>query len=56
VLKVVKAKPLAREKAESPHEKVLRLADELAQMVIDEDQSIDKVIAAAKKYLKARGK
>jgi len=52
--KAAKPKPLAREKAESESEKILRLADELAQMVVDEDQSIDKVLAAAKRYIKAR--
>jgi len=31
------------------------LADKLARMVVDEDQSIDKVIEAARAYLKARG-
>ncbi len=30
-------------------------ADNLARMVVDEDQSIDKVIAAARAYRKARG-
>jgi ParB family chromosome partitioning protein len=34
---------------------VLDLADNLARMVVDEDQSIDKVISAARAYLKARG-
>jgi hypothetical protein len=34
---------------------LLDLADKLARMVIDEDQSIDKVIAAARAYIKARG-
>ncbi len=34
---------------------LLDMADNLARMVVDEDQSIDKVIAAARAYLKARG-
>jgi len=50
------AKPLARAKAESSTEKALRLADELAEMVLDDTQSIDKVMALAKRYMKARGK
>ena len=34
---------------------LLDRADNLARMVVDEDQSIDKVIAAARAYIKARG-
>ena len=34
---------------------LLDMADKLARMVVDEDQSIDKVIAAARAYIKARG-
>jgi ParB/RepB/Spo0J family partition protein len=43
-------------KPEAPKTSVnlLDLADKLARMVVDEDQSIDKVIAAARAYLKAR--
>lgn len=52
----VKAKPLARAKAESPAEKALKIADELAQMIVNDTESIDKVEALAKRYLKARGK
>lgn len=34
---------------------LLDMADNLARMVVNEDQSIDKVIAAARAYIKARG-
>jgi ParB-like chromosome segregation protein Spo0J len=60
--KAVKPKPVARPKRLSAKESIakaapplLELADNLARMVVDEDQSIDKVIAAAREYLKARG-
>ena len=60
--KAAKPKPVARPKKPSAKETIakaapslLDLADTLARMVVDEDQSIDKVIAAAKSYLKARG-
>ena len=41
--------------APKPSVNLLDLADKLARMVVDEDQSIDKVIEAARAYLKARG-
>ena len=60
--KAVKPKPVARPKKPSAKETIakaapslLDMADNLARMVVDEDQSIDKVIAAARAYLKARG-
>ena len=60
--KAAKPKPVARPKKPSAKETIakaapslLDLADTLARMVVDEDQSIDKVIAAARAYLKARG-
>jgi ParB/RepB/Spo0J family partition protein len=40
--------------APKPSVNLLDLADKLARMVVDEDQSIDKVIEAAMAYLKAR--
>jgi ParB/RepB/Spo0J family partition protein len=45
------------QKADTPKASVnlLEMADKPAQMVVDEDQSIDKVIAAARAYLNARG-
>jgi ParB-like chromosome segregation protein Spo0J len=48
-------KPSAKEKIANTVPTILDLADKLARMVVDEDQSIDKVIAAARAYLKARG-
>jgi ParB-like chromosome segregation protein Spo0J len=56
IVNAPKAKPLAREKAGSPTDKLLQLADELAYMIVNDNQSIDKVIATARKYLKARNK
>ena len=60
--KAAKPKPVARPKKPSAKETIakaapslLDLADTLARMVVDEDQSIDKVIAAARAYIKARG-
>ena len=60
--KAAKPKPVARPKKPSAKETIakaapslLDLADTLARMVVNEDQSIDKVIAAARAYLKARG-
>ena len=47
--------PSAKEKIANTVPTILELADKLARMVVDEDQSIDKVIAAARAYLKARG-
>ncbi|MGB6723808.1 MAG: hypothetical protein WBE72_23615 [Terracidiphilus sp.] len=51
-----KTKPLARPKAKSRHEHLLELADELAQTIVDDKEPITKVLALAKKYIKARGK
>ena len=60
--KPAKPKPVARPKKPSAKETIaksapslLDMADTLARMVVDEDQSIDKVIAAARAYIKARG-
>ena len=60
--KAAKPKPVARPKKPSAKETIakaapslLDLADTLARMVVNEDQSIDKVIAAARAYIKARG-
>ena len=56
--KVKPAKPLARKKAPSAKsasvDKVLELADALAQMIVAEEQSYDDVIQAAQHYLKIR--
>lgn len=49
-------KPLARKKAPNPSERFVLMADDLARMIVDEKQSWDQVLTAAKKYLKAREK
>ena len=49
-------KPLARKKAPNPSERFVLMADDLARMIVDEKQSWEQVLTAAKKYLKAREK
>lgn len=49
-------KPLARKKAPNPSERFVVMADELAQMIVDEKQSWEQVLKAARAYLKARAK
>ena len=56
--KASKAKPLARKKAPSAKsaslDAALSMADEIAKILVDEDDTIDKAINLAKKYIKLR--
>ena len=59
MVKPTKAKPLARKKAPSAKSEsmdaALSMADEIAKILVGEDDTIDKAIALAKKYIKLRG-
>jgi len=53
--RTAKPKPLARTKAPNPAERFVSMADDLARMIVNEKQSWEEVMKAARKYIKERG-